>query len=93
MAKGQTAAPGKVLIRFTQDDYSQDFGPPTMHKAGTEIEVDAELAKRIAAERGGPTKAKVKTDDGEVVTKTTSHGCPFVIVSENKALAGADETK
>lgn len=88
-----SAAPGKALIRFKHDHYSQEFGPPTMHRKGDEIEVDAALASQLRHEYGEPTTAKVQTDDGGVVQRTTSPGCPFEIVAENKALAGADEKK
>ncbi len=95
MSKEQkaVAAPGKVVIRYVRDDYNQDWGEAKKYQAGETLQVDAEKAKRIKFECGDPVKAKVKTAEGDVIEKTTAPGCPFEIIAENKALAGADETK
>ncbi len=90
-----TAAPGKVVIRYLFDHYSQDWGPPELHKQGKEMEVDAEKAKTLSTEYGPATRGKIYREGKDPLPgdKITDLGCPFEIIAENKAIEAADETK
>lgn len=90
-----TAAPGKAVIRYKFDHYSQDWGAPELHKQGKQMEVDADKAQEIATAYGPSVRGAIYREGKDPMPgdKITELGCPFEIIAENKALAGADETK
>lgn len=90
-----TPAPGKAVIQYKFDHYSQDWGAPELHKQGKQMEVDAEKAQQLSAEYGLSVRGKIYREGKDPLPgdKITELGCPFEILAENKALAGADETK
>lgn len=86
---------GKAVIQYKFDHYSQDWGPPELHKQGKQMEVDAEKAQTLMTEYGPSVRGNIYREGKEPLPgeKITELGCPFEILAENKALAGADETK